>query len=344
MLKAIKLNFKTPVHFGRGREELDKSDLIYHSDSLKSALYACGLPVYDAWKNEKNFFNAFRISSCFPYADHTFFLPKPRLNKTIEFVGINNDAASKKEKKIEYLEKQLFEEFLSASNSISLNPENITPDGIFACADVARFTKEVEGKKVKYSFFKTEPHQRVSIPGADEKETDSKPYIIDRLYFEENCGLYFLAEFGNETIQNQVLHVLRILGENGIGTDRTVGNGLFEFNPDKDIYDFEFNIKGVHNTFLTLGLYLPSENEHQLLDFDKSLWGLIKRGGFMAGSQHNELAHLRRKSIYMFTEASVLKFNDTISVKGKYENLAPAWNSDTMHPVWRDGQCLYLEI
>ena len=54
-MKAIKLHFTTPVHFGRGREEPDKSELIYHSDSLKSAIYSIGVHFFEEWKNEKKF-------------------------------------------------------------------------------------------------------------------------------------------------------------------------------------------------------------------------------------------------------------------------------------------------
>ena len=44
----------------------------------------------------------------------------------------------------------------------------------------------------------------------------------------------------------------------------------------------------------------------------------------------------------MFGEGSV--FESAKTLNGKYENLAPVWNNEKMHPVWRDGQCLMIKI
>jgi CRISPR-associated protein Csm4 len=99
MLKAIKLRFSSPVHFGRGREELDKSELVYHSDSMKSALYAVGLSMFSEWKDEKRFHNSFRISSCFPYAKDEYFLPRPQLKRKIYSVKTMRIMQQKKSRK-----------------------------------------------------------------------------------------------------------------------------------------------------------------------------------------------------------------------------------------------------
>lgn len=343
MLKAIKLRFTTPVHLGRGREELDKTELVYHSDSLKSALYAIGLPMFEDWKNEHNFFSAFRISSCFPFAKDEFFLPKPQLKREITFGDTLDDKTAKKAKKIEYFEKSVFEEYINSSNGkFEIDTAHITPDGSFVCRDESTFTKTSDkGIKTKYSFYKTEVQQRVSVPNEWESE-ESKPFYIDRIYFEKDCGFYFLAEFDNDAIEKQVLQTLKLLGENGIGTDKTVGNGLFEFNTVADVSDFNFDITIKKSQHIALGLFLPTKEEHSSICFDKSAWSLLKRGGFMAGSEIEEFRHLRKKSIYMFGEGSVLDSSKTLI--GKYENLAPAWNDEKMHPVWRDGQSLMLKI
>ncbi|HQH18488.1 MAG TPA: type III-A CRISPR-associated RAMP protein Csm4 [Bacteroidales bacterium] len=343
MLKAIKLRFVTPVHFGRGREELDKTELVYHSDSLKSALYAIGLPLFEDWKNENNFFSTFRISSCFPFAKNEFFLPKPQLKREINFGGTSDDKTAKKVKKIEYFEKSIFEEYINNTNGkFEINQAHISPEGAFVCNDENTFTHtNNNGIKSKYSFYKTEVQQRVAVPNEWELE-ESKPFYIDRIYFEKECGLYFLAEFDNSLIEEQVLKSFRLLGENGIGTDRTVGNGLFEFDNHKDVIDFHLNIPNSKGLSLSLGLYLPTEEEHASIAFDKSAWSLLKRGGYMAGSESEEFRHLRKKSIYMFGEGSV--FESAKTLNGKYENLAPVWNNEKMHPVWRDGQCLMIKI
>jgi CRISPR type III-A-associated RAMP protein Csm4 len=334
-MKAIKLHFTTPVHFGRGREEPDKSELIYHSDSLKSAIYSIGVHFFEEWKNEKKFCDSFRISSCFPFAKDEFFLPKPQLKRKIIISDLSEDKTSKKVKKIEFFEKTVFENFINTSNDFfKINLSNVTPNGVFVSKE------NIEQKKHK-EFFKTEVQQRVKVP-LEWENKDSDPFYIDRIYFEKECGLYFIAEFDNSEIENQVLRALKLLGENGIGTDRSVGNGLFNFNVDRDVSEFSFNINSLHDNYLLLGLYLPNENEHKAINFDKSSWSLIKRGGYIAGSEIEEFMHLRKKSVYMFGEGSILK--SSLALKGKTENLSPDWNDEKMHPVWRDGQCLILKI
>jgi len=342
-IESIKLKFISPVHFWRGREELDKTELIYHSDSLKSALYAVGFSLFDEWKNADYFFDNFQISSCFPYAGNELFLPKPQLKRKLKFSNANEDNASKKAKKIEFIEHTVFKKLVnSEKEEIAIDSNNISPDGAFICKSNSTFTlKDEKGNLTEFLFYKTEVQQRVNVPNEVE-EIDSKPFYIDRIYFEKNCGLYFLAEFESEMIRSQVLQALKLLGENGIGTDRTVGNGQFDFNAITDVSDFNFGISGKTENHLLLGLYLPTIEEHQQIDFEKSHWSLLKRGGYMAGSSEEELMHLRKKSIYMFGEGSVLKSDKLL--KGKFENLAPDWNNEKIHPVWRDGQCLLLKI
>lgn len=334
-MKAIKLHFTTPVHFGRGREEPDKSELIYHSDSLKSAIYSIGIHFFEEWKNEKNFYDSFRISSCFPFAKDEFFLPKPQLKRKIIFSDLSEDKSSKKVKKIEFFEKSVFENFINTSDDFfKINLSNVTPNGAFV-------SKENIELKTHKDFFKTEAQQRVKVP-LELENKDSEPFYIDRIYFEKECGLYFIAEFDNSEIEKQVYQTLKLLGENGIGTDRSVGNGLFNFNVKRDVSEFSFNIKKIHNKYLLLGLYSPDENEHKAISFDESSWSLIRRGGYIAGSEIEEFMRLRKKSVYMFGEGSVLKSSSVL--KGKTVNLSPEWNDGRMHPVWRDGQCLILKI
>lgn len=343
MLKAIKLRFSSPVHFGRGREELDKSELVYHSDSMKSALYAVGLSMFPEWKDEKRFHNSFRISSCFPYAENEYFLPRPQLKRKIYFGENNEDNAAKKVKKIEYLEKSVFEDFVNCTDGeILISPDLITPDGLFVCKNKNTFTRKGDkGEQTLLTFYRSEVQQRVSVPKEGD-EADSTPFYIDRIYFEENCGLYFLAEFDDAEIEQQVMETLRLLGENGIGTDRAVGNGLFIVETIANEQDFNLQINSRYGSFLSLGLFLPTKEEHASIDFDESAWNLIKRGGYMAGSGNINLMHLRKRSVYMFREGSVLKAS--IELNGKYEDLQPAWNDEEIHPIWRDGQCLLLKI
>ena len=335
-LEAIKLRFSTPVHLGRGLEDLDRSETVYHSDSLKSAIFAVGLAQFPRWADSdaEAFFNGFQISSCFPFAADELFLPKPFLNIRFNFTEIEEDRQAKKGKKVAFLSFKHFEELVNVGEgaTIDLSKDLVTPDGQFICENE---------ETAQRSFFKTEVQQRVAVP-LEGDDDQTRPFYVDRLYFEQDCGLYFLADFkGNEKLRTQILQTLRLLGDMGIGTDRTVGNGLFEFDSATDVKQIEIKTTGKHSAQLCLGLYLPKKEEFTGISLQKSRWSLLKRGGYMAGTSNEAFLSLRKKSLYFFGEGSV--FTSSQKLVGKKENIQPDWDTP-MHPVWRDGQCLFLDI
>jgi CRISPR type III-A-associated RAMP protein Csm4 len=341
-LEAIKLRFgNTPIHLGRGSDELDKTELIYHSDSMKSAIYSLGINKFNEWKNYDYFFHGFKLSSCFPYAQDEYFLPRPHIRKRILFDGLENDLIAKRAKKIEYLSANVFEAFLNTGlDDFIVHESQLTADLSFICEKTSTPIKKSKGTAQKISFFRTEVQQRVAVSATGSDE-DPIPFYIDRIYFEEDCGFYFLASFSNENLREQVLTAMKLLGDHGIGTDRSVGNGLFDFDIDKDCTGFSFSFTGKANLQIPLGLFMPARNELKAIDLSKSAWKLFKRGGYMGGSNEDKFRHLRKKSIYMFGEGSV--FSSGIELKGKYEDLKPDWN-EPMHPAWRCGMPIILSI
>lgn len=332
-MEAILLRFNSPVHFGSGGDELDKTDLIYHSDALKSALFAVGMSLFPEWENTADdFFGGFHISSCFPFAKGELFLPKPYVKGIFAFN--DSDGSAKKAKKVQFLSSHIFESFINTpeDREFSVSDALVTPDGLFIC--------ETE-KTAAASFFKSAVQQRVAVPLPGEKQ-DTTPFYLDRLYFEDDCGMYFLADFkGNENLRRQVLLTLRLLGEQGIGTDRAVGNGRFNFNMEQDVKPFKITLSGIRNRWMSMGLYLPTQDELHATDLDNSAWQLIQRGGYMGGTHNPEFIGLRKKSVYFFTPGST--FSCSQMPNGKVENLKPDWDTP-MHDVWRDGQCIFLKL
>jgi len=334
--EAIKLHLCTPLHLGRGLDELDNSGVIYHSDSLKSALFSLGLADFPHWANDNAdaFFSGFHISSCFPFAGQEYFLPKPFLNVRFKFNGVPEDRQAKTGKKVSFLSIPVFSQFVGIDDGgeLIIDQEHITPDGEFICANI-----KTAGK----SFYKSELQQRVSVP-LEGVEDQPRPFYLDRVYFEENCGLYFLADFkGNVQLRNEIFQTLKLLGEQGIGTDRTVGNGLFNFDETKDVQTVDLRSTSKHKVWMSLGLYLPGKEEFGYLNLEKSSWVLLKRGGYMGGTSNERFLSLRKKSIFFFGEGSV--FNSRVAITGKKVDLKPEWK-EPIHPVWRDGQCLFLAI
>lgn len=322
---AIKLRFSGPVHIGAGRDDPDSTLHTYHSDALKSALYAVGIGHYPEWQDAANFFNRFRISSCFPYAGNELFVPRPFHSFSMQFAQEDEDRSAKKAKKIRYVGLGVLTGWAAdTEQAVQVHPDQLSADGAFLFA----------GKRTAKSVFRVAAQQRVSVL------PETTPFVVERLHFEDHCGLYFLLDCEDSRLREQLFAMLRLLGDRGIGTDRTVGNGYFDFDPEHDAQRVFLPSKTAYSLQIPLGLYLPTEAEVEALDLDHSAWQLAKRGGYIAGSEDAYLG-LRKSNVYFFAEGS--GFKASVQLSGKYVDLNPDARL-VSHPVWRDGQPIILTI
>ncbi len=191
--EIIRLHFETPIHIGSGKEEMNETALTYHSDALKSAIFAIGIAYFPEWKdNPDSFFNGFRISSCFPYCGNDFFLPRPvglvRFDYGSEEMNEKNIKVSKK---LTYLSLDIYKKWMSnPEKDLPLDTKLISPDGAFV------FSKLQDVRTV----YKTEVQQRVAVMG---EGVDSKPFYLDRVYFEKDAGLYFILECDDSELKKR---------------------------------------------------------------------------------------------------------------------------------------------
>ncbi len=327
--EVIKLKFTTPLHIGRGWGDLDHSEPLLHSDTIKSAIFYALIQLYPEWKNKpEKFFQSFSISSCFPYYKEELFLPKLQLKRRFRFEGIESYKEAKTSKKIEYLSLKVFQDYLNARDEIAFNKRQLSKNGKYVLEKVQDNPENIIVSHVQ---------QRVNVKYFSEPV----PFFADRLFFNKECGLYFLAQYSDRSIKEDVFHAIKFLGTLGIGTDRTVGNGFYDFDKEKDVSKIEISLDNP-DAYAALGLFLPQQEELAKIDMDNSSWGLVKRGGYMAGSEHVKFRHLLKKSIYMFTEGSV--FKTTEKPTGKCENVRPEWNDTDMHDVWRCGMPVFIPV
>lgn len=330
-------NFKGGLHLSLGKEEnYDRTQTMLHSDTLKSAIAVCALQLglCKGGEDVKAFMESFSISSAYPMAkikdsnhkdSNHYFFPKPIIAQRLKVVG-----EDKKAKKIKYVDKDLFEKLLACEQSITTDKIK----GEFA------FAVKLD-KKEDFEVFDTQADQHVSIPryGAG----DSNPYFMDKLYFNEGCGLFFLTDAQGDTLKS-LKACIKLLADNGIGTDRTTGHGQFEFDEQRDVSEIEFNLPDNATHQLSLSLYCPKQTE--IAELDKSYYDLIKRGGYIASPQNDNHLTIRKKSVYMFVEGSLFPSAD--SRKGKVVDLTPnntalrESGQDEIHPIWRDGTSIFL--
>ena len=322
--KVYKLHFTSPVHLGDARDDYGISLKTIASDTLYAALISClakmGKPIPETGDL------GCTISSLFPFyqkdkdAKAVLFFPKP-LKQTLP----TSDTAIKERKKIKkvaWLDNKYFSKVLSGMPLFDeetigkIKGDYLTDEVIdkeFVCSQVSA-------------------RVRVSRDGQD----DAKPFYMDRVTFKDYSGLFFLVD-GDASLLESALSLLQT---EGIGTDRNVGNGYFEY--EKSSVTMELPVES--EFAMTLSSFVPESKEQlkEMLNSDDVAYDFQRRGGWITTPPHNTL---RKNVIYAFTAASVFKMpcKERIA-KGRVGiDLKPDVLKDG-HPIWRCGRALLIPI
>ena len=307
-----KLSFKSPLHLSKGKlNSYESSDVTLHSDTIKSALFVSMLQLYNV-AEANNFMETVNVSSAFPFNELGCWLPKPL---SFSFGALETSDNRKKLKQIKF--------FTSAQYTQVLNGETPILDKDFLQPKV---WKSDITQRVKINYYK-----------------DSEPFYLEKLYPEnENSGLYFIFLL-NGFEAAKLNAAMNLLGDNGFGLQRTLGNGQFE--PTKS--NLEIELPENSTAWVSLSLYRPKNKEEIGNVLEKSSYQYIKRGGWISSPEHEEHLSIRKQAVMMFTEGSVFGFEErrnSILIKGMKENLRPLWNEEKLHNVYRDGNAIFLPI
>lgn len=318
--KIIKFTQLTPLHVGTGKEDYDSSGGMLQSDTLSAALAAIRAQMGKT-DDVLDFMQSFTISSAFPYWKEFLFFPVPKGKLQVEIVGKEDYEYRKLLKKVKFVEFGLWKELI-AGKRIIIKQEQLQNEFLIP--------KISFGKVMK-----NQVNQRVQVPRMDGME--NKLFSFDWQFFDKEAGLYCLID-ADERVFAEVMELFKLLGENGIGTDKNVGGG--KFVPEVGVIQIP-EVPDA-NAILLLSLFLPEEAELSQLKLDNAVFELILRGGFLAGSTEEEFRHLRKKSVYMFNVGSFFPTNKEI--KGKIVDLSPEWNDEKMHPAYRSGKPFSINI
>ena len=263
---AVKMKIRSPLHIGKEGLGMEEASLLVHSDTLYCA-------IYSAWQELYPFEGELpvRVSSAYPYAESTFFFPKPSLPAPGFEDADKRDTYAKDVKKAAFVDQDTFGAWLRGE----------TLD-FGAMKERIRLLKENVTDSVR---------PRVSL---DRVSCDTSLYFIGEVLFrqETDCGLFFLVDCTPENwdkLQKVMVH----LGETGIGGERSCGYGRFlpAFQDDFELLDAADGDKHV-----SLSLLLPEGPEEAMQAYS---YRLVKRGGWSKDTPHRQ--------VFMFAEGSVFQ-------------------------------------
>lgn len=311
-----KLYFQTPMHISIGKlNSYESSDDRLHSDTLKSALFVSLLQLYGETE-AKAFMEAVQVSSAFPFDEQGCWLPRPL---SFSFGTMETPDNRKALKKIQYFTVTQYAQILRG--------------------DTPKLDLDANGQPRQPKIWEKDVTQRVKINYDD----DSEPFYLEKLYPVNNktAGLYFI--FSGTYDAQKLWAAVRLLGDNGIGLQRGLGNGQFEPLKAEMTIDFPTN----PNAWVALSLYRPKNQAEIETILPNSYYQFLKRGGWIASPQYDEHLSVRKQAVMMFTEGSVFGFQEqgeSHLIKGVVENVRPAWDDDRLHDVYRDGRAIFLPM
>lgn len=329
----IRLRFTAPLHIAARGVGFERVGWIIHSDTLYSAIFTVWSHIFP--DEVGSYIGAasppFLLSSAFPFQGQAEFYPKP-------LAPMKLDIDRKHFSRVQFIEAELFQEILSGGKP-SFDPKDTRQNGRF-------WIKPNPDKHVGQPKEPSPQNGRtllgppetpimheVEVPRVviDRITNQGMLYYVSELHFGKNAGLFFWVRFNVPDIRSRLMQVLRVLGDEGIGLDRSSGKGLFKVNDD-DISDEAVPGPNDAARFLTLSLFHPQEEEVKSNLLHCSGYELVQRGGYVSGRSY------RRKTLTMFTEGSVFSGSPTAAFGDKEIVLPQDFEGSTLNnSIYRYG-------
>jgi len=359
-MKLFKLAPRTAFHFGQRGVGVEGTQVFCHADTLFSALCLTlrelepegstaltGLLDQFPRQGHSTGPPPFRLTSAFPYAGEVLFFPKPLVPGKLKQKTSQEHGKTLKE--VKFVSQGIFTAWLNNEALDGyLEDKNLFLHGGDLWVTPAErkalevFRNEDTGK---VQLWKSDPAPRVTV---DRVTSKSAVYQAGRVRYrrvkledgELRAGLWVLVELLGDEQADWLTKLFTVLGDSGIGGERSAGYGQFDLDGPTDFMGF--GIQGRDERWLTLAPYHPRSDElgkGGVLGED-SAYTLLLRRGWVASP---EGMSLRRPLVRVLGEGSVLHHPAT-GTRESYGDLADvtpeAMDPDkggTGHKVWRYG-------
>ena len=370
-LQPVALRFPQGLHVGAGGVNLEEAGVNIPSDTLFSALVDLWSRTggdADHWTRPfRNGEPPFLLTSAFPFAGDVRFYPAPVDLRLLIPPDQPEETVDKPLKRVRFLSEGLLRRALSGHGLPEFLPGPDEPPGKLSDDQCAirlqngalcllkeevrqlpcRLRLNIQGGirplplLYRQAVWRTERTPRVTV---DRINSASNIFHAGRTRFAPGCGLWFGVQWrdpdtavGDQSglsYRNALEQSLAILGDEGIGGERSAGYGAFA-----PAWGEEFHLRDPQSGSIAwlLSRYLPAPAEApQCLSDARAAYKLIRVGGWARALQE---ADQRRKQINFLTEGSLIRWPYS-SPAGAIADLRPQYaegTGDFPHPVWRSG-------
>lgn len=324
---TYRLHFTSPLHVGDSRSDYGISLQTVNSDTLYAAITSCLAKTGHPMPADGDL--GCTLSSLFPFyqkdsaTEPVLFFPRPlRSAQPI----LKDVTQAKKVKKVAWLDQTFFERAIAGEVLFDQNKDVECIRGQYATR-----------QNIPSPFISSQVSQRVTVSRdmSDDAKPFSKPFYMDKVFFSDYSGLYFICE-GNTELIDQCLPLLQW---EGLGTDRNVGNGFFRY--EKSVLNLAIPDGCVRS--MALSLFIPESREQweQMTAGPNIAYDFQRRGGWITSPPDNTL---RKNAIYGITAGSVFcSDNKGCFVAGRIVDLRPSIPT-VQHPIWRCGRSIFIPV
>lgn len=312
MLLLAKLKFRGTLRISAGisAEETGSRGII-HSDTLFSGIINQWVRIYDD-ETIKSLFDglhstapSFTLSSAYPYYLFSYYLPTPLGTGAL------------------YMDKLRDIPFLELFDFLDLVQGNTNK------------INEKDLKRGRLDFLSTLVSPRVTI---DRITTATNLYQEKGLRVKEGGGLYFLMNLRDPSLKERLEFCIKLLGESGIGGDRSIGCGQFdvEIFPIDDVAGWSelFKKRSSKNIrYCALSLCCPMDGEAK----EAVSYTLTLRCGWIFSNSSTK--QMKKRSCRMFSEGSLFRR----PLVGRLVDVTPT-DFKTEHDVYRYGLGMMIEM
>lgn len=263
----------------------------------------------------------FKVSSVFPYEIVTngnnpfiHYFPKPILSgESIQIETPEDMILLKEFKSIRYVEQSIFEKYLSGEINDKILFERFKEFRNEEEKDEnKRSTVIIEKNKLRYLknlLPNYNLHNSIDRMSGTTLQAEGRGQLYwedEYSFYKSDFGLFFFVEVDN---QNEFEASLRLLSHIGIGGNRSIGKGCFEFQ----IEEFSINEPNNFNGHVLLSLYHPTSKELELLSSEKInyYYDIVTRIGFVA--KDFNLEPQGKNPVHCFTEGSTFITNQNLA-------------------------------
>ncbi len=331
-LVAYRLALRGPLHLGTGREgDLADLDLLPRSDTLAAAIISLWRHVMpEASASDITHIAAeppFAISSALPTVmvggdwRPLLFIPAGTFDRLAELPS----TLRKELKRIRFADFDALRALLSGRL-----PKT-----------AAQYGEALISGNFRGELWHNQSRLRIQVDRIGDRPMEGMLYEFGSLQLGEPVRLSVIIDFIEESSRRGVEAALALLGDEGIGGDRSSGYGGFEIEQISENFGEDFAVLD-GGARLSLSLLYPSRDEIEagLLDAPAE-YTIASRGGWTTAQG---AATMRRKPVNMIVEGSVIRDLGRRTYGASPIVLEARDGDGPAHPVFRPGRAVTIPI